>query len=164
MPLDAFEDYPKREKITPFYSGYRAGLKFDNTFMMADTWSVQITDEPIDITSVQLYRASGINDGLLSALYPQWESSGTPATYTTGGIRQTKIKVHGFYKDTKLPTIGQSASISLLMDGLLFFKSEQATVISALYNVTVKGAVEFDIELIAIPTSTQKDTDVLPRL
>ena len=130
---------------------------------MADSWSIQIKDEPIDITTVQVYRASGIN-GLLSTQYPSWDDAGTPRTYINGGIRDSIIRLHGFYKNNQLPKIGQWGSVSLLMGGLLFFKSEQATVTSASYNVTVKGAVEFDIELVANPTSTLKDTDVLPRL
>jgi hypothetical protein len=159
-----FGDYPTRETTTPFYSGYRAGLKFDNTFMMADNWSIQMVDEPIDMTSVQIYRASGITNGFLSAQYPPWDAGGTPTAYINGGIRQTKIRIHGYYKNNQLPTIGQMVSISLLMGGMLFYKSEKATIVAASYNVTVKGSVEFDIELVANPSSTSTDTDVIPRL
>jgi hypothetical protein len=156
-------DYPTRTTTSPFYSGYRAGLKFNDIFMQADSWSAEIKDEVIDLSTVNVYRNSGITTNL-SVAYPAWDVAGTPMIFVNGGMRDTTFKIHGFHKDVaNLPRFGSMVSLSLLIGNVLFFKSEQAIVYSASYNVNVKGTVEFNLELKATGTSTSTDTDTLPR-
>jgi hypothetical protein len=159
----AFGDYPTRVTTSPFYSGYRAGLKFDDIFMQADSWSAEIKDDPIELNTVKIYRDSNIDEAL-SVDYPLWYVNGTPATYVKGGIRDTSFKVHGFHKDAlNLPTFGKIAVLTLFVGGVEFFRCERAIVVAASYNVSVKGAVEFQFDLKASATSTTIDTDALPR-
>lgn len=148
----------------PFYAGKTAGLRFNNTVMFADSWSAEVKDDPIDLTTVNVYRNSNINN-TLNVAFPAWDMSGTPATYVNGGIRETTIKIHGFHKDkNNLPLFGETVSVTLFDNANTLFKSESALVISATYNTTVKGSLEFDIELKATATSNNNDTDSGPRL
>lgn len=148
----------------PFYAGKTAGVKFNNTFMTADSWSAEIRDEPIDLTTVNVYRNSNIV-GALSVSYPAWDKSGTPTTFVNGGIRETSIKLKGKHSGVaNLPDFGDYVSVTILNNANIIFKSENALVISALYNNEVAKSMEFELELRASATSNSNDTDVLPRL
>lgn len=159
--MPAFDTYPARETTTPFYSGYRAGLKFNNVFMTADSWSADISNEPIELTTVQLYRSSNLTN--LATGYPAWDNHGTPAAYVQGGIRETEIKIHGFHKDNNLPKIGQDVSIVLMIGNDVFFQSNRAIVTKCTFSVSVKGTIEYNIDLKGNPSSNISDTDIHPR-
>ena len=90
--------------------------------------------------------------------------NGTPATYVKGGIRDTTFRLHGFHKDAlNLPTFGKTAVLTLLVGGIILFRSERAILVSASYSASVKGTIEFDFEMKASATSVNTDTDPLPR-
>ena len=54
-------NYPTRETTSPYYSGYRARIQFDNIFMTADSWAAEIKDDPIELNTVQIFRNSNID-------------------------------------------------------------------------------------------------------
>ena len=156
-------NYPTRETTSPYYSGYRARIQFDNIFMTADSWAAEIKDDPIELNTVQIFRNSNIDEAL-SVDYPTWDMNGTPATYVKGGIRDTTFRLHGFHKDAlNLPTFGKTAVLTLLFGGIILFRSERAILVSASYSASVKGTIEFDFEMKASATSVNTDTDPLPR-
>ena len=156
-------NYPTRETTSPFYSGYRAGVLLNNArFLVADSWSFEIKDEPIELTTVQIFRDSNIettpND------FPEWFNRGVPRRYVKGGMFDATIKLHGFYKELPILNIGEFVTVSLMIDGnRTFFRTELAFVTSYNYAVTVKGTIEWNIDLVVTLNNKNDDTDTIPR-
>lgn len=151
-------NYPTRETTSPFYSGYRAGVLVNNTFIVADSWTVEIRDEPIDLTTVQIFRDSNIEYTLTD--YPLWFNNGVPKRFVRGNMREMYIKLHGFHKEATIPSIGEFVSVSLMIDvNQLFFSTPLAFVSSSSYSVTPKGAIEWNLDLVATLNNKTDDSD-----
>lgn len=157
-------NYPTRETTSPFYSGYRAGVLINNaTFLVADSWTAEIKDEPIDLTTVKIFRDSNIEYTLTD--YPFWFTHGVPKQFVRGNMREINIKLHGFHKEPNIPTIGTFATVSLMMDAnQIFFRTELAFVSGANYTVTPKGAIEWNLDLVATLNNKNDDSDIAMRI
>lgn len=157
-------DYPDRETTSPFYSGYRAGVLLNNaTFLVADNWSFEIKDEPIDLTTVTIFRDSNIETTPID--YNDWFAFGVPKSFVKGGMNESYIKLHGFYNEPDLPQIGDYVSVSLMIDtNKIFIRSQLAFVSSCNYSVTVKGSIEWNMDLVVTLNSKNDQTDRTPRI
>ena len=90
----------------PFYSGKGSGVVFTSETrpgtvltLFADEWGIEIEDESIHISNIKSLRDANIEgdivNGDLSAV-PAWKNYGIPMQMLNGGMRETKVTIHGY--------------------------------------------------------------------
>jgi len=149
----------------PFYSGKGSGVVFTSETrpgtvltLFADEWGIEIGDESVPITNIKMFRDKNIVDDLSPV--PAWKNFGVPTEILNGGMRDTKLTIHGFLflDDTisvndgaRVPIIDEKGKIELKYEDQNgrkknLFVAESVVVINTSFDLNVKGIVEYDME------------------
>jgi len=150
----------------PFYTGQGSGVVFTSAtnpgailHLHANTWTLEIKDEAINITNIKPMRDVNILEPDLQA-FPTWQDYGIPMEKINGGMRETTVTVHGFlYLDSDLdiedgpscPIINEKGELKLEYSDVnqrkrTLFKMNSVVVTSTKFDASVKGCIEYDIE------------------
>lgn len=162
----------------PLITGKGSGVKFTSETrkgvvlqLKADEWNLDISDNALYVSSVKALRDKNFDSVIPDT--DDWKRYGIPREYMSGGMREAKVTVHGFFyidKDkTKAigpdtPVIDEIGTLELQYSQannqkVTLFKMNMATVISSKYNMSVNGILEYDLEF----SSTDYDVDYSPR-
>jgi hypothetical protein len=161
----------------PFYLGKGSGIVFTSETrpgtvlnLFADEWGVEIKDESINITSIKPLRDKNVINDL--AAVPAWRDFGIPMQMLNGGLRETVITMHGFLfydntvsvnDDARIPIINERGKLEIKYSNNAgikknLFKADSVVVISSKFDMSVTGALEYDIEFNVLTT----DIDYVP--
>ena len=161
----------------PFYLGKGSGIVFTSETrpgtvlnLFADEWGIEIKDESINITSIKPLRDKNVIDDLSAV--PAWRDYGIPMQMLNGGLRDTVITMHGFVfydntvsvnADARIPIINERGKLEIKYSNNAgikknLFKADSVVVISSKFDMSVTGALEYDIEFNVLTT----DIDYVP--
>lgn len=148
-----------------FYLGKRTSVVFtsstrQNTILrlQADSIDLGMEDTSIHISNIKPLRDANIENNL--ALKPDWENYGIPNNYLPGGMRNIKIKIHGFHyydptinvaNGPRTPVIGEEGKLEVNYifennQKKTIFKADKLVVTKTDFSIEVAGGIEYDLE------------------
>lgn len=166
----------------PFYLGKGSRIVFTSStrpgtvlILQADTWNLEFKGESVRVPTIEPLRTENIVDNLDNK--KDWKNYGIPTYVMSGGIRESKVKIHGFhyYDETvsindgpRTPIINEEGKLEIfytkgaqhpiLNSKAVLYKIEKCIVTSVAFDMTVTGCLEYDLEI----ESTSVDLDYSP--
>lgn len=158
----------------PFVLGKGSGFKFTSETrqgvilqLKADEWNLEIADNAHHVSSIKALRDKGFEGNIPDT--DDWKRYGIPREYMSGGMREAKVTVHGFFyidatvsqaQGPDIPINNEIGKLELQYTNsnqqkVTLFKMNKATVINSKYTISVNGALEYDLEF----ASTDYDVD-----
>lgn len=161
----------------PFVLGKGSGIKFTSETragtvlqLKADSWGLDIADSSIHISNISALRDKNIEGDLPDD--DEWKKYGIPRQYMSGGMREAKITIHGFFYFNRFSSVNEKPEVPIVDEigklelqytnenrqKVTIFKMNKAVVIDTKYKMEVDGVLEYDIEL----SSTDYEVDYIP--
>ena len=160
----------------PFYSGKGSGVVFTSETrpgtvltLFADEWGIEIEDESIHISNIKSLRDANIEGNIVTgdlSAVPAWKNYGIPMQMLQGGMRETKVTIHGFLflDDTlsindgpRVPIINEKGKLEIKYTNQAgqkrtLFQITNSVVVSTNYDNSVRNLLEYDIEFACLST------------
>lgn len=170
----------------PFYLGKGAGVVFTSETrpniilnLFADEYSIEIEDDVIHVSSIKPLRDKGVEGNIVTgdlSAVPSWKNYGIPMQMLNGGMRETKISIHGFvYLDDtvsvndgpRIPIINEKGKLEIQYttaanNKKTVFEITNSVVTSTSFDNSVAGLLEYDIEFSALTTDV--DYSIHPKV